>query len=142
MPTDVRDDRTQAARMQLLSAMLCFVPLVWYAHMYVAHEADRVTAVKWAAYACVLSLIWGPALLGIAGGLGLAARLELLGVVLGGVGSLAASLFYWGGLWAFTFRYPPHWALYATQLVGTCGAVLAVAATVRQLKVLRRRKVA
>jgi hypothetical protein len=109
--------------------------------MYVAHESDDVTITRWAMYAVVLSVIWGPALIGIAGGLGFASRPSKLGLILGGLGGLVAAAFYFGGLWVFIFRYPPHWVLYVEQLLGALGASVALGATAVQARALGRAKV-
>jgi hypothetical protein len=109
--------------------------------MYVAHESDDVTITGWAAYVLVLSVIWGPVPIGVAGLLGFAAHPRRVGVILGGLGALAAGVFYLGGLWVFTFRYPPHWALYVAEVLGALGAILAIAAAAVQARIFLRPKI-
>jgi hypothetical protein len=102
--------------------------VLWTSHAYAAHAADRVTLLAWSGYAAVVGVVWGfvpivgAALLRIANVNGRFAKW------LGLCGALQACALYFLGLWVFTFRYPPHWSLYAMETIAASGAALALAA--------------
>jgi hypothetical protein len=126
--------RVHWAWIQLVGGLMGLPVVLWTSHAYVAHEADEVTLVAWSAYAVVVGLVWGLVPIVTAALLGIANLRQRLAKWLGLCGALQACILYFLGLWVFTFRYPPHWSLYAMETVAAVGALLALTAGLVQMR--------
>jgi hypothetical protein len=119
--------------LQLVGGLLCIPPVVWSAHFYVAHQSDEVAIWKWVVQGLIVAVLWGPFQILAGATLTLSGRGGRVGAWLGLVGGIQATILYCAGVWVFTFRYPPHWTLYAMEVVAALGAVLALLVSVAQL---------
>ncbi len=122
------------AWLQLLGALLATPIIGWTSHAYVAHVSDEVSVTGLASYAIVLSLLWGFAPMVASALLHLAKVRQELANWLGVVGALLACGWYFMGMWIFTFRYPPHWSLYAMELAAAIGGAIALAGAIVQVR--------
>ena len=121
------------AWMQLAGGALSLPIVSWTSYAYVAHERD-VTLGALALSFLIVGSVWGLIPIVVASVLNLTDRNQRWSRWLGLSGAIQACVMYVFGLWVFTFRYPPHWSLYAMELVAAFGAVLALTAALVQAR--------
>jgi hypothetical protein len=123
-----------SAWVQFAASLICLVPVVWVGHAYVAHESDTVSPILWAGYVLVVGILWGPLLILTAAVVSLVHPGSRVARWLGIVGGTLASAWYLFGLWTFSFRYPPHWTLYAGECAATVAAITALVVALRRAR--------
>jgi hypothetical protein len=121
---------TRWAFSQLLGVALVLPVAVWTAHSYAGHEADEVTLASMAPYFAFVGFISGLFFIVAAATLALLNVPGRVHLWLGILGAIQACCLYFGGLYVFAFRYPPHWTLFAMESVAAAGSALSLVAAV------------
>ena len=103
---------------------------VWTAHAYAGHQTNEITLVSIAGYYAFVAVISGFLSIVVAATMALLHMPGRVHIWLGLLGTVQACCLYFGGLYVFRFRYPPHWTLWAMESVAAVGSAVAFVAAV------------